>query len=183
MGSKTGFTLIEILVVLFIVSMLTGLVIANVPAFVTTADFEEETQRLKFTLEQGLEKAQIDAVEVGLKVDETNYSYWVFDEATQDWLPAVDRFLGAHRLPNGLLLRLTTEGEPMELKPIDTKWQQEANSEPQSEPKGPKILLLSSGETTVFELELFTEENFWMSVTSDGFGSFEINRERSSRGK
>ena len=30
-----GFTLIEILVVLFIVSLLTGLVVANLPAFVS----------------------------------------------------------------------------------------------------------------------------------------------------
>ena len=60
MIGKAGFTLIEILVVLFIVSLLTGLVVANLPGFVTTADFEEETQRLKFALEQGLEKAQIE---------------------------------------------------------------------------------------------------------------------------
>jgi len=41
-----GFTLIEILVVLFIVSLLTGLVVANLPAFVSQADFEEEAERL-----------------------------------------------------------------------------------------------------------------------------------------
>ena len=181
MIGKAGFTLIEILVVLFIVSLLTGLVVANLPGFVTTADFEEETQRLKFALEQGLEKAQIDTVEVGLKVDEANYSFWIFDEATRDWNPAVDRALSAHGLAEGLLLRLTTEGEPMTLKPIAAEVDQGANSESQREPEGPKILLLSSGETTVFKLELYSEENFWMSVTSDGFGAFQVNQEPLSR--
>ena len=179
MANRAGFTLIEILVVLFIVSLLTGLVVANLPAFVTTSDYEEEAQRLKFTLEQGLEKAQIDAVEVGLRVDEGHYSFWVFDEPTQDWLPAIDRALGAHGLVDGLSLRLTTEGEPMTLKRIDTEVEREANSDSQQETKGPQILLLSSGETTVFELELYSDQNFWMSVTSDGFGSFEMNYEPS----
>ena len=52
-----GFTLIEILVVLFIVSLLTGLVVANLPAFVSQADFEEEAERLKFVFEYGHETA------------------------------------------------------------------------------------------------------------------------------
>ena len=63
-----GFTLIEILVVLFIVSLLTGLVVANLPAFVSQADFEEEADRLKFVFEYGLETAQVDAVEIGVEL-------------------------------------------------------------------------------------------------------------------
>ena len=135
MIGKAGFTLIEILVVLFIVSLLTGLVVANLPGFVTTADFEEETQRLKFALEQGLEKAQIDTVEVGLKVDEANYSFWIFDEATRDWNPAVDRALSAHGLAEGLLLRLTTEGEPMTLNPLLRKLTKGRTPNPRENPK------------------------------------------------
>ena len=69
----------------------------------------------------------------------------------------------------------------MTLKPIAAEVDQGANSESQREPEGPKILLLSSGETTVFKLELYSEENFWMSVTSDGFGAFQVNQEPLSR--
>ena len=47
----TGFTLIEILVVLLIVSIMSGLVIANMPSMTRTADFETEVKRLQLVLE------------------------------------------------------------------------------------------------------------------------------------
>ena len=81
-----GFTLIEILVVLFIVSLLTGLVVANLPAFVSQADFEEEAERLKFVFEYGHETAQVDAVEIGVELAPDSYGFVIFDESRQTWI-------------------------------------------------------------------------------------------------
>ena len=42
-----GFTLIEILVVLFIVSVMTGIVVSSIPTLVVTDTFDTEMRRLK----------------------------------------------------------------------------------------------------------------------------------------
>ncbi|MAI54636.1 MAG: type II secretion system protein GspH [Gammaproteobacteria bacterium TMED95] len=177
MRRLSGFTLIEILVVLFIVSMLTGLVVANLPGFVSSADYEEEMMRLKFALDQGLQKAEIDASEVGVVIYSDGYEFLVFDETLKGWLPALDRSLRKHQLPDDLMLLLSLEDEPIRLgmpateesvNPIDPVGEGEIE---------PNILLLSSGETSVFRLELMNQETFWIGLSSEGYGDFTISRE------
>ena len=176
MRRLSGFTLIEILVVLFIVSMLTGLVVANLPGFVSSADYEEEMMRLKFALDQGLQKAEIDASEVGVVIYSDGYEFLVFDETLKGWLPALDRSLRKHKLPDDLMLLLSLEDEPIRLgvpateesvNPIDPVGEGEIE---------PNILLLSSGETSVFRLELMNQETFWIGLSSEGYGDFTISR-------
>ena len=164
-----GFTLIEILVVLFMVSLLTGLVVANLPAFVTSADFEEEAERLQFVFEYGLDTAQVDAVEIGVELAVDGYGFVIFDESTQSWMPSDAPELRQHELPEGLTLALSTEGEPLRLvEPLDESG---ATAEAQ-----PQLLLLSSGETSIFELSLVAEDGWWMGLSSEGFGDFALSR-------
>lgn len=169
-----GFTLIEILVVLFIVSLLTGLVVANLPAFVSQADFEEEADRLKFVFEYGLETAQVDAVEIGVELATDSYGFVIFDESSQTWMPADAPQLKHHTLPEGLILALTTEGEPLRLiKP--TEETQASNDTGMSNAPQPELLLLSSGETSIFELSLVAEDGWWMGLSTEGFGDFVLS--------
>jgi len=169
-----GFTLIEILVVLFIVSLLTGLVVANLPAFVSQADFEEEADRLKFVFEYGLETAQVDAVEIGVELATDSYGFVIFDESSQTWMPADAPQLKHHTLPEGLILALTTEGEPLRLiEP--TEETQASNDTGISNAPQPELLLLSSGETSIFELSLVAEDGWWMGLSTEGFGDFVLS--------
>jgi general secretion pathway protein H len=169
-----GFTLIEILVVLFIVSLLTGLVVANLPAFVSQADFEEEADRLKFVFEYGLETAQVDAVEIGVELATDSYGFVIFDESSQTWMPADAPQLKHHTLPEGLILALTTEGEPLRLiEP--TEETQASNETGMSNAPQPELLLLSSGETSIFELSLVAEDGWWMGLSTEGFGDFVLS--------
>jgi general secretion pathway protein H len=169
-----GFTLIEILVVLFIVSLLTGLVVANLPAFVSQADFEEEADRLKFVFEYGLETAQVDAVEIGVELATDSYGFVIFDESSQTWMPADAPQLKHHTLPEGLILALTTEGEPLRLiEP--TEETQASNDTGMSNAPQPELLLLSSGETSIFELSLVAEDGWWMGLSTEGFGDFVLS--------
>jgi len=169
-----GFTLIEILVVLFIVSLLTGLVVANLPAFVSQADFEEEADRLKFVFEYGLETAQVDAVEIGVELATDSYGFVIFDESSQTWMPADAPQLKHHTLPEGLILALTTEGETLRLiEP--TEETQASNDTGMSNAPQPELLLLSSGETSIFELSLVAEDGWWMGLSTEGFGDFVLS--------
>jgi hypothetical protein len=40
----------------------------------------------------------------------------------------------------------------------------------------PQLLLLSSGETSIFELSLVAEDGWWMGLSSEGFGDFALSR-------
>ncbi|MBT5054601.1 MAG: type II secretion system minor pseudopilin GspH [Gammaproteobacteria bacterium] len=164
-----GFTLIEILVVLFIVSLLTGLVVANLPAFVSQADYEEEAERLKFVFEYGLETAQVDAVEIGVELATDSYGFVIFDESRQTWISSDLSELRYHELPQGLILELTTEGEPLRL--VEPGEDADSTQEPQ-----PELLLLSSGETSIFELSLVAEDGWWIGLSTEGFGDFTLSR-------
>ena len=164
-----GFTLIEILVVLFIVSLLTGLVVANLPTFVSQADFEEEADRLKFVFEFGLETAQVDAVEIGVELATDSYGFVIFDESRQTWISSDLPELRHHELPQGLILELTTEGEPLRL--VEPGEEAGSTQEPQ-----PELLLLSSGETSIFELSLVAEDGWWIGLSTEGFGDFTLSR-------
>jgi len=177
MRQPSGFTLIEILVVLFIVSMLTGLVVANLPGFVSRADYEEEMQRLNFALNQGLAKAEIEASEVGVMIYADGYEFLVYDELTNGWIPALERSLIKHRLPETLRLVLALEGEPIRLGGPDADEEEQGATELDEVFLEPSVLLLSSGETSIFELELMTNEGWWMGLSSDGYGNFELHRE------
>jgi len=164
-----GFTLIEILVVLFIVSLLTGLVVANLPAFVSQADYEEEAERLKFVFEYGLETAQVDAVEIGVELATDSYGFVIFDESRQTWISSDLSELRYHELPQGLILELTTEGEPLRL----VEPGEDADS---TQERQPELLLLSSGETSIFELSLVAEDGWWIGLSTEGFGDFTLSR-------
>ena len=164
-----GFTLIEILVVLFIVSLLTGLVVANLPAFVSQADFEEEAERLKFVFEYGHETAQVDAVEIGVELATDSYGFVIFDESRQTWISSDLSELRYHELPQGLILELTTEGEPLRL----VEPGEDADS---TQERQPELLLLSSGETSIFELSLVAEDGWWIGLSTEGFGDFTLSR-------
>ena len=169
MVDMKGFTLIEILVVLFMVSLLTGLVVANLPEFVSSADFEEEAERLKFVFEYGLDTAQVDAVEIGVELATDGYGFVIFDESSQTWVASDEPELRHHELPQGLTLELTTEGEPLRVvEPVDEPG---STAEPQ-----PELLLLSSGETSIFELSLVGEDDWWMGLSTEGFGDFSLSR-------
>ena len=56
-AAATGFTLIEILVVLLIVSIMSGVVIANLPSLTRSADFDAEVKRLQIVMELAREEA------------------------------------------------------------------------------------------------------------------------------
>ena len=64
---SAGFTLLEILIVLFIVAIMSGVVVANLPSFAQTDDFDTETRRLKTLLDLARLEAQVQTSEFGFK--------------------------------------------------------------------------------------------------------------------
>ena len=85
-----GFTLLEILVVLFIVSILSGLVVMNLPPALDTNDSVAAVERLHKVMTRALQRAERESVEYGVLLDERGYQILVFEPISQRWQPSLN---------------------------------------------------------------------------------------------
>lgn len=153
-----GFTLIEILVVLFIISIMTGIALVNLPRFTQSGDFDAEADRLKVVLEMLRDEALIRANEYGFKPEPDGYQFFIYNELQQRWDLLEERPFAQRSTKNKIQLSLNVEGDALTLGEND---------------EAPPILILSSGEITPFELEVQsgTDAGFVRVLVSDGYGS------------
>ncbi len=159
MARQSAFTLIEILVVMFIVSVMTGLAIANLPSFVRTGDLDVESDRLATLLEMAREEALQSAEEYGFRADRTGYTFLIFDDIKGEWQELEARPFQPRLLSDGIEIQLRVEDNDITLL-----------SEEGEEQREPPVLLLSSGETTPFELTLaMPAERTERTLVADGY--------------
>lgn len=152
-----GFTLIEILVVMFIVSIMFGVTVANLPGFAGTADFELESRRLKTLLDIAREESMAQALELGFMPKSDGYAFYVYNEIEQNWVEYNEAPLHRRTLPEGIKLDLKIEGESLKLVA-------------EKESSIPPLLLLSSGETSIFTLTIYQGREIERSMNCDGYG-------------
>ncbi|MBI5075232.1 MAG: prepilin-type N-terminal cleavage/methylation domain-containing protein [Nitrospirae bacterium] len=76
-GNKRGFTLLELLVVLFIVGIIVSIVAVSVGSLRDKALFTEEARRIYLTAKHAREAAIIDRTEVAFRLNEETNTYWL----------------------------------------------------------------------------------------------------------
>ena len=179
LGQLRGFTLIEILIVLFVISVMTGLVVVTLPGFVQSNNLEREAERLKLVLEIAVEEAQVQSRELAIQPARDQYRFYVYDELNQRWYEMNSPPLALHRLPDDVDLNFSVESKPFTLS-LDNSSELTDDEDSESSSKGnlkgkkrpPPILFLSSGETTLFTLTLISVHGGSRTLETDGFGSF-----------
>ena len=152
-----GFTLIEILVVLFIISIMTGIAVVNMPSFLQTGDFDTETDRLKVVLEMLREEALVQANEYGFRPERNRYQFYMYNDLQQSWEQLQEKPFKEHGLPPDFQIEVHVEGHELQF----------------GEDEAPPILILSSGEITPFELQFESrlEADQQRTLESDGYGA------------
>ena len=160
-NQASGFTLVEILVVLIIVSVMSGIVVTSWPSSFQNSDFDEESLRLKTVIELIREESLTRASEYGLKTDKDNYSFFVYNEIEQNWTQLNTKPYAEHKLGYGILLKTTIEDNELILT--------DEEDEESSVPNAPRILLLSSGEMTPFEITIALGRDKTRTLVSDGY--------------
>ena len=165
MLKTNGFTLVEILIVMLIVSIMMGVVVTSIPSSMDSADQETEAQRIRTVLQMASDEAVISGFEIGFNAVSSRYNFYQFDDDTLKWQPLDDRPFEEHILPAGLSLDLEVEGSEMELGDALT---------------APPVLILSSGEVTPFSLSVTMDdsETPGLVVSTDGFSEFKLDREQ-----
>jgi general secretion pathway protein H len=101
LSDKRGFTLLELVAVLFIIATAAGLVAVAVGKSFDKAQLREEATRLRNTLRHARELSLIERTPVFVKLDSKENLYWIEVNDTKRG--------NSHTLPRGLFLR--TDGE------------------------------------------------------------------------
>ncbi len=141
------------MVVLLIVSIMSGIVVANFPSFTRTADIDSEAKRLEVLLGMARDEASVQAAEYGFKPEGDGYRFFMYDEVAGRWQLVERRPFEPHKLPESMELTLSVEGDEFEI----------------SEAKAPPVLILSSGEMTPFELTIESGRGGVKTLVSDGY--------------
>lgn len=165
----TGFTLIEILVVLFIVSIMSGIVVANLPSMTRTGDLDTEARRLAALLSMARQDAILEANEYGFMPDRNEYRFYIYDDMAGQWKLLTESPFETRHLSSELALSATVEKSPLKLTG-------------KGKEKMPPILLLSSGETTPFQLTLsMPSADRAKTLVANGYGKLEWQQDASDK--
>lgn len=137
---SSGFTLIEILVVLVVVGMLVALATFTMGGNSLRRDLDNEVEQVFLLMQTVSEQAVLNNTEFGLLMEEEQYRFLAYDQQSGDWRPSQERLLRQRSMPEWLVVTKYVENDAPRL----------ASDEDQL---APDLVLFSSGETTPFELE------------------------------
>lgn len=150
--TSSGFTLVELMVVIVLIGVLASMVHINLGD--NNARNARQEADVLHSLMHGLrERAVLEGQEYGLRIEPGAYQLMRFDRNRWE---AVDTRV---QLPFGLVLALTLDAQTQPLLPLAEM---------------PQLLWLSSDENTAFSLHFDSPPRRWRSIVSDGLSDPEI---------
>lgn len=150
---QVGFTLIEILMVVFIIGLVLGLAFFTMGVFKPDQKLEHVAQRLTSQLRMAKLEAVFEQSQLGFAIDEQGYRFYKRQSPLKKWeLIDNDSLFKAQALPKQTRLELATEGASSAL----------GQTTPQ--------VILSSGKLPVFEITLHDAHNHHYHVVSNEQG-------------
>ena len=177
MPRMRGFTLLELLVVVVLIAILTAAAISTINFVARDADPHTEARRIAALASLAAEEAVLTGREYGLRLDDDEITFLLFDELTGQWQRLTeDKIFHSRPVPDALDFDLVIEGQGIVLGTEATSARQDDEDEA---PDPPQIMFLSSGEITPFTLTVSTQEidgETW-AVEGDLLGRMEITGE------
>lgn len=136
-----GFTLVEVMVVLFVIGLVAGAVALSLPPSRTSLG--DEAARLAARLSRASEESVLRGEAVGLRIDRDGYAFWV--RRRGQWLAMSDAPFGPQTWTPGTRATLERTGGVFALEVTD-------DAGPQATP--PPIRFRPTGTATPFTLRL-----------------------------
>lgn len=190
-----GFTLIEVMVVLFIMGIAASAVVFNFTGQNSADELKKQTQRLEVVFNMASDYAVLNQRQLGLRVEEkTNSYFFMLLDENQEWVKlSLDATFEEHELPELFTLELSLTDLPWDAEDslfstevfdeeltLDDDETQIGNEEEKKLPP-PQIFIFSSGEITPFSVSLRYEPEFTNELPVyyrlNGHDSIPLNRE------
>lgn len=174
MRKQTGFTLIEILLVMALIGITVSVITFTALGTNNYDKVEEQAKRFQVVFDMASDFALLNQVQLGIRIDEeeSTYTYVALNDEDQ-WIEIPNQKLFAsYQLPEYMRFELELENLPWEQEDqlFDRGIFDEGLSvsedgvnigdEEEEPPPPPQIFLLSSGEITPFELRFIYEDDF-----------------------
>ncbi len=141
---QKGFTLLEVLVVVFIVGIILSVAVISIPADKEKA-LQTEAERIDALIGLAQQEAIIRDRELALEVKSDGYRFLIQDEAS--WTPMPDSNFRPRSLEEPMQLELVMEGIPL----LTRDEGQDSDGE---DDQAPRIFILSSGELSQFTISV-----------------------------
>jgi general secretion pathway protein H len=173
MRSK-GFTLVEILIVLLIITVVISLTVLTVNSTGRDSQLDEESRRIEGLVGLLHERALLEGRDFGLRIEPAAYEFVVYDSRRDRWLMLDQEREFRHReLPKGVTFQLQLDSQTVVIKAIDRNLSS-------GEPPRPQVAIAASGDGTPFRLILLREATQAKAVV-DGDALGKISRESSNK--
>ena len=112
--SEAGLTLVEMMIVLAVIGVITGVAVLGLGGGDRSMSVEAEAGRLAARLRLAADEAMVTQQPIALNWDERGYGFVTAQAGSRGWRPWPVAVLGErHTLPSGLSLRGEQAGEPM----------------------------------------------------------------------
>lgn len=168
LSSPKGFTLIEVLVVVVVISILMSVIVAGFVGADKEQSFRGFAERMALRVEMARDRAIQTNHEWGVFVEPESIRFAEFDPVTGEWLDRVERPFRIEQTDDDFRYTVKVEAYPG----------QDALATEDDEDL-PAIVLFSSGEVTPFTLTI--EPYAWQTrpwlISSDGFTRATTERE------
>lgn len=138
-----GFTLLEILVVVFIIGIVLSMVVISINPD-KGEELKTEADRFITLVSLATQESIMLSKEYALDLSHDGYSFLAFED--QQWTAAEGDIFRTRTLPQGVYMDVYLEGEKYDFEDAE------------EEERNPRIFLLSSGEMTPFEIVLQSED-------------------------
>ena len=180
---QSGFTLLEILVVVFIIAILTGAAMLSLGVLDDDRDVQREADRAAALFGIALDEAMLQGREFGIEFTRTGYRFVEFDILGERWADVpFDDLLQTHALPQDIEFELFVDGQRIELGETPANFTVDKDSEESRafgiEDYAPHVYVYSSGDMTPFELHFVRySDNARIAFAIDILGNTEFVQE------
>jgi type II secretion system protein H len=137
-GSQSGFTLLEILVVVLIIGVVTAGMLLSMSFAGKDTELETESKRLLSLMDYAREQSELQTRDYGILFSQSGYEFVVYDVRRGLWRPVVeDDALRERTLPSGLDFKLVVDARSIvlrdDLEAVDAQLAAAANSKSDSQ--------------------------------------------------
>lgn len=137
---RSGFTLMEMLVVTAIIALLTSMAVLSLRVLGVRDPAETDAKRFSTYLAIARELAELEQRHIGVQLDDAGYAFLVYSQRRREWSPLNERALPEMSWNSDVEPRLFIEGRSVVLD--DTQ------------EKRPRLGVDPDGDYTAFELEI-----------------------------